>query len=153
MKAWKIILGIVIVLVIGVAVTSWYLMSNMDRLVTESFEDGGQELLGVPVSIESMDIKMLAGKARVTGLTINNPPGYSSAPAMTFGVVEIDIDLASVDENVMVIENIVIRDPVVSYELDAEGVANIDVLLERIEDAKPSHGSDTGLLMIDRLDI
>lgn len=153
MKAWKIILGIVVVLFIGVAVTSWYLMNNMDRLVTESFEEGGQELLGVPVSVESMDLKMLAGKARVTGLTINNPPGYSSAPAMTFGVIEIELDLTSMDERVMVIENIVIRDPIVSYELDAEGVSNIDVLQERIDKATPTHGTDTGLLIIDRLDI
>ena len=153
MKAWKIILIVIAIVFIAVGGTSWYLMNNMDRMATESFEEGGQELLGVSVTVESVDIKMLVGKARVTGLKIANPKGFSTAPALTFDVIEVDIDLASIGEKVMVIENIVIRDPVVSYEIDENGVANIDKLQERIEAATPSSGSDTGLIIIERLDI
>ena len=152
MKAGKIILIIIAVIAVGVGVSSWLLMNNMDRLAKEAFEKGAMELLGTPVSLEEVSIALLQGKARFKGLKISNPEGYSNVPALSLGLIEVDIDLSSVNEPVLVIENILIRDPRVSYEISQDGVANIDVLQQSIEDAVPSSGSDTGLMIIDRLD-
>ncbi len=143
---------VIAIVVVAVGVSTVLLMNNMDRIVKESFEAAGLELLGTPVSLEKVSITLLQGKASFAGLSISNPPGYSSAPALTLGLIEIDIDLSSVNEDVLVIEKILIRDPQVSYELDKDGVANIDVLQQSVEDAAPPSGSDTGLMIIDRLD-
>jgi len=152
-KVGKIILITIAVTVVVVGGTSLLLMNNMDRLAKESFEKGGFELLGTQVNLEKVSITLLAGKARFSGLRIGNPEGYSSAAALNFGLIEVDIDLGSVNEDVLVIEHILIQDPIVSYEINKEGVANIDVLLQRIEDAAPSSDSNSGLMIIDRLDI
>lgn len=153
MKAWKITLIVVAIIAIGVAATSIFLMKNMDRMAREAVEEGGLQLLGTAVSLDQVKITLVQGKARFRGLSIANPPGYSTRPAITLGSIEVDIDLSSVNEPVLVIENILIRDPNVNYEVNKEGKANIDLLQKSIDDAAPSPGSDTGLMIIDRLDV
>jgi hypothetical protein len=153
MKAGKITLIVVAVIAVGVGVTSLLLMKNMDRLAKEAFEVGGLELLGTPVTLDTVKITFLQGKARFSGLSIANPAGYSTKPAIRIGTIEVDIDLRSVNEPVLVIEHILIRDPEVNYEMNKEGKANIDKLQKSIDDAAPSPGTDTGLMIIDRLDV
>jgi uncharacterized protein involved in outer membrane biogenesis len=153
LKAGKIILVVVALIVIGVGVTSVFLMNNMDRLARETFEEGGLKLLGSPVTLDEVKITLIQGKARFSGLSIANPAGYSDKPAIRIGSIEVDIDLSSINEPVLVIENILIRDPDVNYEMNKEGKANIDMLQKRIDDATPSQGSNSGLMIIDRLDV
>ena len=104
MKVGKIILITIAVTVVVVGGTSLLLMNNMDRLARESFEEGGFELLGTQVNLDKVSITLLAGKARFSGLRIGNPEGYSSAAALNFGLIEVDIDLGSLNEDVLVIE-------------------------------------------------
>jgi hypothetical protein len=160
MKAGKIILIAVLLIALAVGVSSFLLMKNMDRLAEDAIEEGGQKLLGTSVSLDEVNIKLLAGKARLSGLTIANPEGFSSEPAIRLAVLEVEmgtirfeIDSDSATQEPVRINNILIRDPVVRYEIDKDGISNIDVLMQRIDDKRPSPGSDTGLMIVDRLDV
>ena len=153
MKVGKIILITFVVIILLVGTTSVVLMKKMDRVVERSFEEGGQELFGSAVSLDDVDVTLLQGKARFEGLTIANPPGYSSKPVLTLGIVEVDLDLSSLDGKIIKIESILFRDPVVRYEINEAGVSNIDVIQEKIERKAPSSSQDTGLMIIDRLDV
>jgi hypothetical protein len=53
----------------------------------------------------------------------------------------------------MVIEKILIRDPRVSYEVNRQGVSNMDVLLDSIDSATGGGGDTSGRLIIERLDV
>lgn len=152
MSSGKIIAIIVALLVLAVGVSTWFLVNNLDRFAKQAVEEIGSELLGTQVSLTSVDVTPLKGKAILSGLQVANPEAYSDAFALSFGEIEVDIDLGSFDESVMVIEKILILDPRISYEVNRQGVANIDVLLDNIDSA--TGGGDTsGRLIIDRLDV
>jgi len=152
MNAGKITLIIVAVLVLIVGVVSWLLVNNLDRIAKSTVEEAGRKLLETEVSVDSVDITVLKGKAGLSGLVIATPAGYSDVPALTLGRIEVDIDLTSADDDVLVIENILIQDPVVNYEVDEDGKAIIDALQKSIENSAPSKGTDNGLMIIERID-
>ena len=137
----------------AVAVTTWFLVSNLDRFAKEAVEDIGRELLGTQVSLASVNVTPLKGKATFSGLQVANPEGYSDANALTFGEFEVDIELGSFDEEVMVIKKILIRDPQVNYEVNKQGKSNMDVLLANIDTATGGTGDTSGRLIIERLDV
>ena len=152
MSTGKVILIIAAVVLLATGISSWLLINNIDRVARNTIEKAGRELLDTEVNLESVEVTILKGKARLSGLEIANPVGYSEAPALVFGAIEVDIDLAASGEDLVVIENILIQDPQVNYEINAEGDSNIDALEASVDAAAPSPGTNTGKLIIERLD-
>jgi hypothetical protein len=153
MKAFKIILVIALVLGGIYFASSWYLANNLDRIVKEAVEDAGGRQMGTEVGLDSVSIKLTEASASLSGLRVANPAGFSNAPVFTLGNIKVDIDVGSLTGEVLVIEEITITDPQVNFEMNAEGVSNLDALDEQIR--KASGGATQGndkLLIIDRLD-
>jgi hypothetical protein len=153
MKALKIILVLVgVVIAVGLAAT-WYLVGNLDAMVERKVEQIGTGQLGVEVSLESVSISLPQARATLKGLRVANPPGYSEQPVFVLGSIDVDLELASIGDEVLVIETIEIVDPQVNFELDREGVSNLDVLQRSMEgEGAPSGDGEEQRLIIDRLD-
>ncbi|HME68901.1 MAG TPA: hypothetical protein VKM54_03435, partial [Myxococcota bacterium] len=64
----------------------------------------------------------------VRGLRIANPPGFSRRDVFELQEIILSIDPATVRQMPIEIRRIVIADPRVRYELDAKGVANVNVI-------------------------
>lgn len=141
MKAWKIVVSIVILLVLAVGGAALWLANNADRLVGEAVSDVGSDLTGTRVTVDAVDVNLVRGKATLAGLRVANPSGYSQRPALLLGSIDVDIDLGSIGNNVLVIEQVTVTDPEVSFELDEAGVSNISVLEGNIESAAPGGAS------------
>ena len=154
MKVGKIILIVVAIILVVNFVTSWFLVENLDRFVQEAIQEAGTEQLDTKVSVESVSVNIPRARATLTGLRVANPAGYSSEPVFILGSIDIDIDLTSIVDEVLVIEEITIRDPQVNFELNDKGISNLDVLEERLGGAggDTSGSGDSRLLIIDRLD-
>jgi uncharacterized protein involved in outer membrane biogenesis len=153
MKALKIISLILGIVLVGYFASSWYLAENLDRIVKEAIEEAGTEQLGTNISLEAVKVSIPAAKASISGLRIANVEGFSQQPLLLLGNIEVDIDIASLNDDVLVIEEITIRDPEVNFELNSKGVSNLDVLGEKIsKTGTGSKGGDSKLLIIDRLD-
>ncbi len=88
-KAILIIVALVIV-VIGGAI--WFTISNLDSIVKEVIETAGTKTVGTKVGVGSVSISLKDGKATIKQFTVANPAGFSSAPAISFGELTIDID-------------------------------------------------------------
>jgi uncharacterized protein involved in outer membrane biogenesis len=153
MKTLKIILVLVgIVIAVGLAAT-WYLIGNLDAMVERTVEETGSKQLGTAVSLESVSVSLPQARATLKGLRVANPPGYSDQPVFTLGSIDVDIELTSIDDEVLVIENIEIVDPQVNFELNREGVSNLDVLQKSMEGGGAATGDqEQKRLIIDRLD-
>lgn len=129
MKRGLLIGGAVVVLVV-VAVVA-YVALNINPIIKDSVQTYGSRITKVAVNLNEVDISPWSGKGKLSGLTVGNPKGYKTDSAFKLGVVSIDLDVASVTDDTVIIHEIVIAAPEVTYELGPGG-SNIDVIRKNI---------------------
>ena len=153
MKKTLIVVG-VIALVLAVIV--WQLFANLDGIVAGVIEDTGSEVLKTDVSVSGVSIDLKAGTAGISGLTIANPEGYSSANLFEMHGIEIGLDLGSIGKDVLVINAIAIRNPKVNYEGDEKGGSNMQTLLDNIgsgsKEESASEGGEATKMIVNRFE-
>jgi len=101
-------------------------------------------------------INLGEGKVSISGLTAANPDGYSSGNLFELEGIEVDLDLSSLGEDVLVISSIRIQNPKMIFEGDATGGSNMQTLIENMESGsaggggsgESSAGDSAPLLMI-----
>jgi hypothetical protein len=111
----------VVALVVAVGGAFFYLMSNLDSLVKAATESIGTEAAGVPVQVAEVRIKLSQGTGSITGLSVANPPGFKAASAIRLGEIALQLDQKSVTHNPVVIREIRVIAPQVTYDLAAAG--------------------------------
>ena len=121
--------GVVLTVIIGGAV---FLFSSLDSIVKKIIEDVGTQVAGVKVSVGGVKISLSEGKASISGLTVANPPGFSSDPAFKLGEVSVALDTGSLNKNPIVIKDVLVASPAVSYEL-ASGGSNLDAIQKNVQ--------------------
>lgn len=161
MKKILIGVGVLVTVVIGAFV---FLLSSLDTIVKKVIEDVGSQVTGVKVSVGGVKISLSEGKGSISGLTIANPPGFSSDPAIRLGEIGLTLDTGSVSKNPVVVKDVTIASPFVGYEM-ASGGSNIDALQKNVkafaakqggaksEPAKPASKEEEKKLVIERLAI
>lgn len=133
------------VVVLAVIIT-WQLFANLDNIVAGIIEDVGSDVLKTDVSVSGVSIDLRDGKAQIAGMNIANPEGYSKASLFKMTDIAVELDLDSLNEDVLVIDTIRIRDPQIFFEGDADGDSNLQTLLENIKSgsSKKSKKGDDG---------
>ncbi len=109
--------GILLLLVIGVAVFSAYLNS----MVKAGIEAVGPKITGTTVTVESVQLSLLTGEGRVKGLVIGNPKEYQTSSAFKLGDARLKVDVRSALTDKLIIEEIVVDAPEVTYETAIAG--------------------------------
>jgi hypothetical protein len=128
----KILIGIAaVVTVVVLAVV--LLLGNIDKIVQGVLEDVGSELLGVPVKVASVKIKLKSGSGQITGLTIANPKGYSAKNAFRMDMIRLGLNLGSLGKQPLVVDELNIKNPVVQLEAKEDGSSNLKTLLNNID--------------------
>ena len=154
MKISRILLITLLVVLVAAGITSFVLVKNIDRMATAAIDEAGDELLASGVSIESAKIGIFDGTLRLSGFVISNPEGFSSQPALSVGSVVLDVDLGTVGDEVIVVQQVEIINPQVTYEIDVNGVSNMDALQRTLEKKIPANRGrrQDKRLIIERLD-
>lgn len=151
---FKVLLGLFLLLVVAAVATRWFLSDKLDAYVRDTIVESGSRDLQTGFDVESVSISLRRASAKLEGIRIDNPDGYSDRPVLQVASVLVDFDITTIDDPVLVIEEVTILDPIVNYEINEQGVANLDVLEERI--ARKSAGAPSSqhdrLLIVDRLD-
>ncbi len=127
----KVLIAIAAVAAIGVG-AFLYLWSNLDSIVKTAIEDVGSRVTGVPVHVAAVKIALKEGNGTVTGLTVGNPAGFTSPTAFSLGEISVTIDPASITGNPIVIKDVRVAAPQVTYEL-GRGGSNIAVIQRNVE--------------------
>ena len=109
---------LVIVAVIGAGL--FWLTGNIDGLIEKAIEKYGSAMTQAKVSVGAVKIAPADGKGIISDLVIGNPAGFKTAHAMKVSRIEVDIDIASLTKDVIVIRRIAIIAPNVSYENGAK---------------------------------
>jgi hypothetical protein len=103
-----VIAGIVLVVIAAAIGGAIYLRQNLDGMVKDVIEQVGTETTGTAVKVGGVQLSLTDGAGTITGLSIANPAGYSPASLFSMDSIGIDIDPATLAEDVIVIESIVI---------------------------------------------
>ncbi len=129
MKRGLIIGGtVVVVAVIGLVD---FVFSSLDSLIKAGVETYGTEITQAKVTLETVELDITSGKGALSGLVVGNPKGFQTPSAFKLGRISITIDTATVTSDPVVIKEIVITKPDVTYELGPGG-NNIDAIQNNV---------------------
>lgn len=128
MKAGRIILvGLAVVVVVVVALFA-YVWSSLDSIVQTAIEKYGSQATQTEVSVSSVSLALTKGEGSISGLTVANPSGFTAPHIFSLGGVSVRVDPAQISEQRVVISEIVVSAPKVAYEINDQGTSNVDVM-------------------------
>ncbi len=85
-------------------------------MAKKAVETYGPEALGAKVEVEDVSVGLFGGTAKLKGVVIHNPEGYKERIAVDAEEFIIRLRLRSLLTDTVVIENMVLKSPVISYE-------------------------------------
>ena len=128
----KLVVPFAAVAALGVGLIFW-LSSSIDNIVKEQIEVVGSELMGVPVTVDFVDLDLSEGAGTISGLVVGNPAGYKSAHAMSLSALKLNIGLLSLaKQNPIVIESLVVDSLDTNLEF-RETTSNLTEISEAIQ--------------------
>ncbi|HUC61159.1 MAG TPA: hypothetical protein VMF53_04315 [Alphaproteobacteria bacterium] len=156
----KIILIAVAVIVVIAAGVAYFLYSSLDSIVKEAIETVGTQTAGVSVKVDSVKLSLTDGTGTISGLSVGNPAGFKSPTAFKVASVTIALDIGSITKNPIVINEIAVASPEVTYELNSSGGSNFQAIEDHVKQASgggqaaSSSGTSNGpKMVIKKLDI
>ncbi len=129
MKKFAFIMMLLVAIVGGGA---WWLHTSLDNVVASAIRHYGPEITGVRVKLDGVRIDAAQGRAALQGLELGNPPGFRTERALSVATVSVALDLASIAKDVVLIQEVVVDQPEVTYE-HASGGSNLDVIQRQVE--------------------
>ncbi len=128
-RGYKIGAGVVVAVILATIVS---LVVFIDPLAKSAIEGLGSKMTGTKVTVAHVDISPLTGRGTLRGLRVGNPAGFKTESAFSVGEIRIAIDSESLTKDVVVIEEILIDAPRITYELGSDG-SNFDAIQKNIE--------------------
>ena len=93
LKTLRIVVIVILVLVIALVVAFHFFGGRAMKI---GVEVGATQALKVPVAVEQVNLSLLAGKAGVKNLVIDNPSGYQNEKMLEVGQAKVDLSVGSV---------------------------------------------------------
>ena len=120
------VLGIVAVVLVGL---------SLNALVKGGIETMGPRILGVPVTLEDVDIALPSGttmRAGLAQLVVKNPAGYETAAAVSIPEIRVRVDWNSLWTDTVIVEEVLIVAPAVTFEWSLQG-SNLGTIQENVK--------------------
>ena len=136
----KVLVGSVLIIVIALAAALYYVWSSLDSLVKTAIEEYGSQVTQTTVQVKQVKLQhtLAQGKGSIAGISVANPKGFSTPYAFTLGQIQTKIDIKTITQSPVVIDEIVVAAPQMFFEINNEAKANFNVLKDNINRAKPA---------------
>ncbi|MFC3674447.1 hypothetical protein [Ferrovibrio xuzhouensis] len=131
------------VLVVVIAGGIYYFASNLDSIVKAAIEKYGSEATQAKVSLKAVELSPAQGSGSLKGLVVGNPKGFSTPEAMALGDVSISLDIGSLQSNPIVIKQVLIEQPAITYEYGAAG-SNLQAIQKNVQAYAAGFGGGSG---------
>ena len=128
--------GILVILIVAALVL---LSVSLNSIIKTGVETLGPQITGTPVTLDQADLSLLSGQGELQGLLVPNPQGYQTAYAFELGRVYVNAEMGSVLSDTILIKEIVIEAPEITFEGDLSG-SNITKIQENVEKFSSSVG-------------
>ncbi|TRZ97073.1 MAG: hypothetical protein D4R84_06020 [Rhodocyclaceae bacterium] len=104
---------------------------NLNPLLDASIAHRGSMMARARVSVDEVNIAPSSGRGTINNLVIGNPAGFKSAYAVKADRIDLEVDLASVNQDIVVIRFLVIDGPEVLYQ-QGDAMTNFDAIQKNI---------------------
>ena len=128
----KKILISLIVLTLIIVVGVFYLLGNLDNIVKAAIEKYGSEVTQTSVGVGKVKIGLSDGLGSISNLKVKNPKGFTSDYLFQMENTTVQLSLEKTSTEVIVIEQVFLDGPSISYELGKNG-SNIDVVKKNVD--------------------
>lgn len=126
-------LSIILVSVIAVLVAAlFYIWSSLDAIVASAIEKYGSQTTRTSVAVSGVQLELTKGRGSISGISVGNPSGFKQPNAFSLGNISTRIDVNSVTANPVVIDEIIIKEPEIFYEINKNGSSNFNELKKNI---------------------
>jgi hypothetical protein len=130
MKRVLIIGGVVVVAVIAVLIYVVY--TSLDSIVEAAIEKYGSEITQTTVTLDGVKISLTDGQGALRGFRVGNPKGFETDHLLELGEIKVALDIGTITNDPVVIKEIVIDKPIVTYELGPHG-SNIAAIQRNVQ--------------------
>jgi len=113
----------------------------IDSVTKSSIEMIGSDITGSTVSIADFDSSLFGGRAEISGFRLANPATFGPGDAFRTEHVALDVDFGSLFDDQLIIEEIVIDSPEITYALTAKG-SNLGQILDTLTQSSEDSGAD-----------
>ena len=125
----KLVLGILVLLVVLVVLAIVFI----DVIAKNALEKGAPMILGTNASVERLHIEPFNGRVEITNLIVDNPQGtYSSPYAIKLGDIIADVDLSTITNHKIRIEEMFLKEVDVVYETNVIN-SNLQEILDNVK--------------------
>ena len=121
--------GVVVLAIVG---GLFYVISSLDSLIKEAVETYGSDVTKAEVKLAEVELDLTSGKGALRGLSVGNPEGFETPSAFQLGAISVNVDTGATSGDKIVITEIVIDKPDVTYELGGGG-SNIDAIQKNVD--------------------
>ena len=125
------LIGIAVLFTIILAV-SYFAAGSLNKLVKSAIEVYGSEATGTTVAVGGVEIKLDTGEGSIDDLQVGNVSGFADKNIFKLSNITVKLDTDTLMENPIVLKELAIRAPAVFYEINSDGVSNVDVLKKRL---------------------
>lgn len=140
-RSVKIAVGVVaavIIVLVGV-VAGIFVFSG--SIIKQTVETLGPKMTQSEVKLDNVDLSLTSGEGRLSGLFVGNPKGFKTPSAMKLGEIGVKVDTSTITKDTIVIREILIRAPEITYEY-ASGGDNISTIKKNVDSyVGPGSGS------------
>ncbi|MEJ2130250.1 MAG: hypothetical protein P8Y95_01150 [Gammaproteobacteria bacterium] len=128
-----ILIGVGAVLAI-IVIAAIVIGMNLTEGVRRAIERYGPQFVGTGVHVDDVSLSLLDGEGVISGLRIDNPPGFDKPHALVLERLKLGVDLGSLGTDKLVLNELTIDSPVV-YAEQSGGKSNLAILAENLEQA------------------
>ena len=134
-KLFKIFTVVVPVLIIAVLITLYF---SLNLIIKHGVETFGPKVTRTKVSLKESSISLFSGKGHLKGVFIGNPGGFKTESAFNLKEVKIAMKVSSVFSDRIIIDEIMVNAPEVTYEMSGKG-NNIKIILNNVQSFAKRH--------------
>lgn len=134
--------GAVVLVLVGALV--WFVLSNLDAYVKRTVERVGSETTGTTVELDGARISIKSTEGALDGLTIDNPPGFETRHAFELDEVQLDLDLATIRSDEIVLREVAVEGAHLTFEQrgDSNNLREILNHVQRISEEDAASDDD-----------
>lgn len=132
----KAAIAVVAILILAAGGVAWYFLHNLDSIARAAIERYGTRAYRTAVHVKRVHIGLKDGVGAVYGLTIANPKGFKTRTAFSLKEISFKLDLSSLGQDVLILDDVTVRDPRLNYEMNKKRKVSLDQLNRNMAGAK-----------------
>lgn len=129
----KKVLIVLVILAVAVVAGVALLLGNLGSLIKDATEKFGSDATQSKVTLSSADVSLSSGEGSLKKLVVGNPEGFSTPSAFELGEISVKLDTSTITSSTVVIKEVVIQGPKVTYELSSSFASNLAKIQSNVD--------------------